>query len=356
MTFLWPSLLWCLVAVPLLIALYVWLMRRKKKVAVRYASLSMVRDAMGPGQRIRRHIPPVLFLLALTLMILGIARPAAVITLPSQRDTVVLAMDVSRSMLAEDVKPNRMVAAQQAARAFVNAQPRTTRIALVAFAATAQLVQPPTDNKEDLLAAIDRFELQRGTAIGSGLIVSLATLFPDAGITIDSVGNGAAPGVAGRRDSGQSLDRKRDADTAERPAFVPVPPGSYSNAAVILLTDGQTTTGIDPLEAAKVAADRGVRVFTVGVGTKDGEILRTEGWAMRVRLDEETLKTIASTTRGEYYYAGTATDLTQIYETLNSRLVMEKKETEITALFAAAAAVLAAASALLSLLWFSRIL
>jgi Ca-activated chloride channel family protein len=266
MTFLWPSLLWCLVAVPLLIALYVWLMRRKKKVAVRYASLSMVRDAMGPGQRIRRHIPPVLFLLALTLMILGIARPAAVITLPSQRDTVILAMDVSRSMLAEDVKPNRMVAAQEAARAFVNAQPRTTRIALVAFAATAQLVQPPTDNKEDLLAAIDRFELQRGTAIGSGLIVSLATLFPDAGISIDSVGNGAASGAAGRRGNGQSLDRKREADKAERPPFTPVPPGSYSNAAVILLTDGQTTTGVDPLEAAKVAADRGVRVFTVAVG------------------------------------------------------------------------------------------
>ncbi|MDB5999133.1 MAG: von Willebrand factor, type [Rhizobacter sp.] len=353
MTFLWPMLLWLLVAIPLLVVLYVWLLRRKKKVAVRYASLAMVKDAMGTGQRIRRHVPPVLFLIALTLMILAISRPAAVVTLPSQRDTVVLAMDVSRSMLAEDVKPNRMVAAQEAARAFVNAQPRTTYIAIVAFAGTVQVVQPPTQNKEDLLAAINRFELQRSTAIGSGLVMSLATLFPDAGITLDSVASGGPGG--NRRNGNQSLDRKRDVDRAERPPFVPVPPGSYANGAVILLTDGQTTTGIDPLEAAKLAADRGVKVYTVGVGTKDGEILRTEGWAMRVRLDEDTLKTIASMTHGEYYYAGTATDLTQIYKTLNSRFVLEKKETEITAFFSAAAAVFAVLSAGLSMLWFNRV-
>ena len=142
----------------------------------------------------------------------------------------------------------------------------------------------------------------------------------------------------------------------EQKEFKPVPPGSYASAAIILLTDGQRTTGPDPLEAAKMAADRGVRVFTVGIGTTSGEIIGFEGWSMRVRLDEDTLKQVANITRGEYFYAGNATDLKKVYETLNSKLVMEKKETEITALFAAAAAAIALVSALLSLLWFNRIL
>jgi Ca-activated chloride channel homolog len=143
---------------------------------------------------------------------------------------------------------------------------------------------------------------------------------------------------------------------AEKTPFKPVPAGSYTSAAVILLTDGQRTTGPEPVEAAKMAADRGVRVFTVGIGTPDGEIMGFEGWRMRVRLDEETLKNVASLTRGQYFYAGNAAELKKVYRALNSRFVMEKKETEITALFSAVAALLAIASAGLSLLWFNRIL
>ncbi len=139
------------------------------------------------------------------------------------------------------------------------------------------------------------------------------------------------------------------------PDFTPVPPGSYPSGVIILLTDGQTTTGPDPLEAARLAADRGVRVFTVGIGTVDGEILRSEGWAMRVRLDEASLKSIAEATRGEYYYAGNAPDLKKVYQTLNTKLVMETKETEVGALFSAAAALFAVAAAGLSMLWFQRI-
>ena len=135
-----------------------------------------------------------------------------------------------------------------------------------------------------------------------------------------------------------------------------MPPGSYTSAAIILLTDGQTTTGPDPLDAARIAADRGVRVFTVGVGTVDGQVLGFEGWSMRVRLDEETLKTIANVTRGEYFYAGTAADLKKIYQSLNTKLVLEKRETEITALFCAAGAAALLLAAGLSLLWFNRIL
>jgi Ca-activated chloride channel family protein len=349
MTFLWPEFLWLLLVLPLLVLLYIWLLGRKKKMALRYASLSIVREAMGKGQSFRRHIPPVLFLLSLALMLLASSRPFAVVTLPSQRETIMLAMDVSGSMRATDVKPNRLVAAQNAAKAFLKDLPRSVRVGIVAFAGTASVVQPPTLSREDLIAAIEKFQLQRGTAIGNGIVVSLAELFPDAGINLESMQSGRD------RQRGISLDQAGK-DNTEKPAFTPVAPGSYTSAAIILLTDGQRTTGVDSLDAAKVAADRGVRIYTVGVGTVDGETIGFEGWSMRVKLDEETLKGIARATQAEYFYAGTAGDLKKVYETLSSRLAVEKKETEISGLMALAAAALALLSAVLSLAWFNRIL
>ena len=339
MTFLWPEFLWLLLALPLLVAVYVLILRRKRKAALRYASLSMVKDAVGAGQRLRRHVPPLLFLLSLALMITAIARPAAVVRLPSQHETVILSMDVSGSMRAKDVEPDRLSAAQAAAKAFVNETPRTTRIGIVAFAGTASVVQAPTQNRQDLISAIDRFQLQRATAIGSGILVALKAIFPDAEFDL----RGTNPRGA----------RSKTPAKADQPSAAP---GAYQSAAIILLSDGQPTTGPDPLEAARMAAERGVRVFTVGIGTPNGEILVGEGWSMRVRLDEETLKGIAKITGAQYFYAGSAPDLKKVYQSLNSRFVMEKKETEITALFAAAAALFALISALLSLLWFNRIL
>jgi Ca-activated chloride channel family protein len=345
MTFLWPEMLLLLLIVPAVVAVYFIILRRKKEAVLRYASLSMVKEAMSRGQTFRRHIPPLLFLVALIIMIIAIARPAAVITLPSQHQTIILAMDVSGSMRAVDVQPNRLTAAQTAAKAFVSEQPSNVRIGVVSFGGTASVVQMPTHNREDIIAAIDRFHLQRGTAIGSGIIVSLATIFPEAGIDVSAL-------IYGRNVPGR-LDQ---AGKTEKPPLKPVPPGSYASAAIILLSDGQRTTGPDSIEAARMAADYGVRVFTVGMGTTKGETIGFEGWSMRVRLDEETLKSIAKITRGEYFYAGTAADLKKVYEVLNARLVLEKKSMEISALFAAAAAVAALSSALLSLLWFNRIL
>jgi Ca-activated chloride channel homolog len=351
MTFMWPDMLWLLAAVPALIATYLFLLRRKKKSALRYANLSLVKEAMGAGQRFRRHIPPLIFLAALTVLILATARPSAVVTLPTQHETVILAMDISGSMRATDVEPNRIGAAQAAAKSFVADQPRRTRIGVVTFAGTAAVAQAPTDNREDILAAIDRFQLQRATAIGSGILVSLKAIFPDSEFDLRSSNPRRDP----TRDSlrGAPLDQARE---PEKPAFKPVPAGSYGSAVVILLSDGQSNVGPDPIESARIAADRGVRVYTVGFGTTEGEILRFEGWSMRVRLDEETLKKIAELTQGEYYYAGTAADLKKVYQTLSARLVFETRETEITALFSATAAVLALAAALLSVLWYNRIL
>ena len=351
MTLLWPEMLWLSLAVPVIIVAYLLVLRRKKKIALRYASLSMVQEAMGASRRLRRHIPPFIFLLALISMFIAISRPAAVVTLPYQYETVILAIDASGSMRAADVSPTRIAAAQAAARSFVADQPRSTRLAVVSFAATASVVQPPTLNREDVLAALDRIQLQRGTAIGSGILVSLKILFPD--LEFDLRSSNPRPGGAREASRGAAIDAPVKGQAADSK---PVPPGSYASAAIILLTDGQTTAGPDPIEASKMAAERGVRVFTVGIGTVSGEILGAEGWSMRVRLDEEALKTIANVTKAEYFYAGTATDLTKIYKALNSRLVLEKKATEVTALFAAAGAVFALLSGLLSLLWFNRIL
>ncbi|MBV8032618.1 MAG: VWA domain-containing protein [Betaproteobacteria bacterium] len=345
MTFLWPEALWGLATLPLVVAAYFLVLRRKKKFAVRYASLDLVKEALGSGPGMRRHVPPLLFLLALAVIIVATARPQATVTLPSQHETVILAMDVSGSMRATDVEPSRLVAAQNAAKQFIGEQPENVRIGIVAFAGTATVAQAPTRNKEDLIAAIDRFQLQRATAIGSAILVSLATLFPKDGIDVatfaypDAGKKGAGPDGPGRRDAPK-----------------PVPPGSYSSAVIILLTDGQRTTGPDSIQAARLAADKGVRVYTVGVGTTEGKIVGFEGWSMHVRLDEETLKTIADITRGEYFYAGNAPDLNKIYKTLNSRLVMETKKSEVTALFSAIAAVLALLAAMLSLVWFNRLL
>jgi Ca-activated chloride channel family protein len=328
-----------------LVLLYVWLMHRRKQSAIRYASLSLVKDALGKGAAWRRRVPPLLMLASLAVLVLASARPMAVVTLPTHQQTLILAMDVSGSMRAADVQPNRLVASQNAAKQFVAELPRDVRVGIVAFAGTAQLVQPPTLSRQDLVDAIDRFQLQRATAIGSAIVISLATIFPDAGIDLSQ--------VTGERKMPKALqiDPQRKAEET----FKPVPPGSYSSAAVILLTDGQRTTGPDPIDAAKMAAERGVKVFTVGFGTKDGEVIGFEGWSMRVRLDEDTLKSIADITKAEYFYAGTSQDLKKAYEALSSRLVMEKKETEVTSLFAAAAALLTLLAAGLSVWWFGRV-
>ena len=346
MTFFWPDLLWLMLLVPVLVGVYLWLMKRKKKLSLRYASLSIVKEAMGAGPGFRRHIPPLLFLFSIAMMLLAASRPFAVISLPSTQETIILAMDVSGSMRATDVQPNRLVAAQNAAKAFLTDLPKGVKVGIVAFAGSATVAQIPTVNREDLVSAIDRFQMQRATAIGNAIVMSLATIFPDAGIDLGQLQYG------NQRQRGVSIDEK----PKEKKEFTPVPPGSYKSAAIILLTDGQRTTGIDTMEAAKMAAERGIKIYTVGIGTVNGETIGFEGWSMRVRLDEATLKAVAQKTDAEYFYAGTAQDLKKVYERLSTTLTVQKKETEISGLLALIAAAFAITAAALSVLWFNRIL
>ena len=265
-------------------------------------------------------------------------------------------MDVSGSMRARDVEPSRLEASQEAAKAFISRQPADVQIGIVAFASAALLVQAPTLDRELLTAAINSFDLRRGTAVGAGVLMALATIFPDETFQVDGLGDPrdqlgprsrtGAPGVDSR-----SLDEAEPA----RAEHVPVDPGSYENAVVILLTDGATTTGPDPLVAGRLAADYGVRVFTVGFGSTEGDVVDFGGRSMRARLDAATLQTIAETTAAEYFEAQSSEDLAEVYKSLATKLVAEKKLTEIAFAFAGAGALLAVLAGALSMLWLGRI-
>ncbi len=345
MIFEWPVLLWGLLLVPVLALAYIAMERRRRAVALAVARWSTNAHAMIP--RARRILPPVLYLIALTLLIAAMARPVAVVSLPSLRDVIILAIDVSNSMRADDVAPTRLAVAQKAARDFIEEQPATTQIGVVAFAETALAVQRPTTSREELLEAIDRLEPQAGTAVGEAILVSLQALYPKEIFEVKS-----------------PAEKEREAEEDDigsssqpRPAPPPkVPPGSEKSAAIVLLSDGAVTAGPSPMEAAQLAADRGVRVYTVGLGTKAGAVVRLDGISMRVQLDEEMLKKIADVTLARSFMADNAEDLRAIYRDVSTRLVAEKRETEVSAAFVAVAASLALLAAGLSVLWFNRIL
>jgi Ca-activated chloride channel family protein len=346
MTFLWPGHLWLLLALPLLPLLYVWLLRRRGKTALRYSSLDLVRQAsVRPW---RRHVPPVLLLVACAVLLLAAARPTAPLTLPWARSQILLAIDVSRSMRVTDVKPSRMVAAQEAAKSFLAELPKDIEVGLITFAGSAQVVQPATLDRASLVAAIDAFQMQYGTAVGNAIVLCLAELFPEHGIDLGEMTFGP-------------YQRAKQRDDKTRPPkpppkeIAPVAPGSFDSAAIILLTDGRRTTGIDTLEAAKMAADRGVRIYVVGLGTVDGEIPGGEGMAIYLKLDEPTLREVARMTGGEYHHAGTAEKLRGVYQNLGSRLQVQTRETELAPMLAVAAALLVAVAAGLSMVWFGRL-
>ncbi len=337
MIFLWPDLLWLLLLVPVLVALYILLQRRRTKYALRYASLSLVRDALGRGPGVRRHVPPVLFFIGVIVLLFALSRPAAVLMLPSQEGTVILAMDISGSMLAEDLIPTRLDAAKEAARAFIEKQPPDVKVGVVAFSGVASLVQPPTKNREAVQATIDRLKPQEATALGLGILTSLDAVFEDTGGILEL-----------NPDDPLGL-------LVPAPASPTVPAGSYASAFVILLTDGESNSGPAPLDVIENAASRGVRIYTVGVGSPEGTTLKLAGRYARVELDEATLRNIAETTGGQYFRADNAAELRNIYETLSTRTVYVREQTELTAAFTGAGIVILLLAGTLSILWFNRL-
>ncbi|HEX4744012.1 MAG TPA: VWA domain-containing protein [Candidatus Limnocylindria bacterium] len=342
MQFIWPGALWALILVPVLIALYVLAQRRRHKYALRYASLTLVRDALDKGPGIKRHIPPALFILAVAAMLIALARPQSVVTLPSEEGTVILAIDVSGSMQAEDMRPNRMEAAKSAAMTFVDKQSGSARIGVVSFTDNAAIVQAPTDDKEAVKAAISRLRPQRGTAIGRGILTSLEAIFENSDLDFPVQPAQPAPGA-------------RPTAAPATPKATPVPEGYFAPATVVLLTDGENNVFPPPLAVVQEAIDRGIRVYTIGLGSPEGTILRIQGRQIRTRLDEATLRQVAELTKAEYYLASNEAELEKVYSNLSTTLVLRTEKTEVTFAFTALAAALSVLAAAFSLLWFQRL-
>ena len=337
MDLLWPGFLLLLGVVPLIVAAYVWMLRRRKPVALRYSSLALVRAALPQQSRLRRHLPFALFLLALISLVIALGRPVATVRVPASQATIILALDVSGSMRQMEIRPSRLAAAKAAALSFIQGQEPGTQIGVVGFAGYAALIQPPTSDQEALQVAVESLTTGRGTAIGSGILKSL-----DAIAEIDQ---NIAPSVP-------------DTSTGVEPA--PVPPGVYAPHIIVLLTDGVNTTGPLPVEAAQQGVDRGVRVYTIGFGTENGSPLfggresqggGPFGRGFRRGIDEATLKQIAAMTGGEYYSATSAGELQKVFRQLPTHLITKEELMEISVVFTAIGALLAAIALGLSLIW-----
>jgi len=355
MDLLWPGFLLLLGLIPALIAAYMWMLRRRRRFVVRYSSLALVREALPRQSRWRRHVPFALFLLALSSLIVALSRPVTIISVPVGQVTVILAIDVSRSMCSTDIPPSRIEAAQAAALSFIQRQQAPTQIGIVAFSGYAELIQPPTTDMEALQVAVESLATGRRTAIGSGILKAL-----DAIAEIDP---SVAPSVT---------------SNSRGPQPTPVPRGAYAPDIIVLLTDGVSNTGPLPIEAAQQAVDRGVRVYTIGFGTANGstfprcgpQFMGREpgdtqrfggsgafgggppgGGGFRRGIDEATLKQVADMTGGAYYSAESAGELQNVFQNLPTYLITKHETSEVSVVFTAIGALFAALAMALGQLW-----
>lgn len=349
MDLLWPGFLSLFGLIPILVAVYIWQLRRRQKYVVRYSSLSLVREALPRSTWWRRHLPFVLFLLALASLVAALVRPVSIVAVPSGQTTILLAIDVSRSMCATDILPNRLEAAKAAALNFVQSQPANAQIGLVAFAGYAQIIQMPTNDQEILQDAIISLVTGRRTAIGSSILTAI-----DAIAEIDG---SIAPSIT---------------DGTTNLAPEPVPQGAYAPAIIVVLTDGVSNFGPHPLEAAQQAADRGIQVYTIGFGSESenspfagpgcqfndpfgggfgGPNFGGGGGGFRRGIDEETLRQVSALTGGEYYAATNAQELQSVFQDLPTHLITKHETTELSVIFVALGALFAMLAVMLSHLW-----
>lgn len=321
-----------LLLVPLLAGLYLWLLRRRERATVDLGPLGVMQSGAGRRMGRRRHAPPAFYLLGLTCVLFALARPEMPVSLPRVEGTIILAFDVSNSMLADDIEPTRIEAAREAALAFVANQPSTVQIGVVAFGNGGLVVQPPTNVQADLVAAIDRVTPQGGTSLGQGIFTALNAI--------------AEEPIA--------LDEEVDAETA--PEELPeLQIGDHSSAVILMLTDGENTGGADPLDVAQLAAEAGVRVYPVGIGSEEGAVLEVDGFNVHTRLDEQTLQEVAAVTNGQYYRAADAESLREIYREIDLRMTVKGEQREATSIFAGAGALFFLIGGALAMLWFGRV-
>ncbi len=336
MSFIWPAMLLLLLLIPLFGVLYIMLQQRRRRLAASYGGLGLVGGATGRGPGIRRHIPPALFLVGLAVLSIALARPQTVVSLPRIEGTVILVFDVSGSMAADDLKPTRMEAAKAAARDFVERQPSSVQIGVVAFSDGGLSVQAPTNDQEAILASINRLSPQRGTSLGQGILAALNTIAAD---------------------SRQAPDLESNLTPAPTAVATPTPvtEGTNTSAVIVLLTDGENNEAPDPLVAAQAAAERGVRIYTVGIGSAEGTTLNINGFTVHTQLNEAMLQQISQLTEGAYYDAENEDDLLTIYENLDLQLVIKPEKTEVTSIFAGASIFVLLMGGTFSLVWFSRL-
>lgn len=328
MSFIWPGALSALVLIPLLAWIYVRRVRENQRAASELDGLDARREESGGTSRRRRHLPPVVMSLGLFLLLIGLARPEMTVALPRTEGTLILAFDVSNSMTADDVEPNRLEAAKAAARVLVENQPPTVQVGVVSFGGSGLIVHSPSPDQAEVLAAIDRLAPQGGTSLGEGMFASLNAI----------AGEALAIEEATTEEGSEEL-RIED----------------YSSAVVMLFTDGENTDAPDPIEIAQVAAEAGVRVYPVGVGTSEGTTIEAEGFTILTQLNEQLLRDIASVTNGEYYRVDDQEAVQDIYEQVDLQLTTRAQEMEVTALVAGLSTLLVLLGGGLSLFWYGRV-
>jgi Ca-activated chloride channel family protein len=335
MSFIWPGMLLTLLMIPALVVIYLRIQRRRRQLSDRFGGLSLAHAARERPLNRRRHIPTVLFIAGLAVLMLAMARPQAVVSLPKVEGTVILAFDVSGSMAADDMQPTRMEAAKTAAQEFIKSQPISVQIGVVAFSDSGFSVQAPTNDQSAILAAINRLAPERGTSLANGIQVALNTIAAANAVPAPRFYSNATP--------------------QPTPTPTPVPQGTYSSAVMVLFTDGENNENPNPLEAAQAAADRGVRIYTVGLGSPAGTTLHVNGFTVHTQLNEDLLRQISQISGGAYYNAQSEEDLAKIYDNITSQLVIKPEKTEITSILAGAGILALLIAGAFSLFWFNRL-
>ncbi|MEM7334226.1 MAG: VWA domain-containing protein [Chloroflexota bacterium] len=328
MSFIWPWLLLSLLLLPVFVLVYWRILKQRQNTAVSLSPFGVAQNRQGNSLGFRRHLPFIFYLVGIALLMFGLGRPELVVSLPRIEGTVILAFDVSSSMMADDLEPTRLDAAKEAAKLFIEEQPSTIRLGVVAFSNGGLTVQPPTDDKTAVLAAIERLSPEGGTSLGEGIFSSLNALSEEP-IEFDL----------------ETLDSDVPELNIEQ----------LNSAVIVLLTDGENTNDLDPLQIANIAAQAGIRIYPIGVGSVEGAVLSLDGFNVVTQLNEQSLKEIASLTNADYFSASNSEQLEQIYQNIDLQLAVRGEKMEITAIVSGLAVLFLLIGGACSFIWFGRV-